>query len=217
MCAFWTRVHIGPDDIVYFSYCFSIRMKGIPHPPCFAFVFRQNPLCFPLKLRDIHGVVIVVCDEGGGRREVIQNRPTPANFREWFPNSFPALICFLLGDRSVSVNPIPQRFDYCLLTAHLGRNTSHPRPAEPIEDHISWFGVMQNVTHDGFVRHLGVVGVGIVDRVVLALAYVSGERFAAVWLARVVGLAVLLDEVGNERIRAGGVVRRVGERQDVFI
>jgi hypothetical protein len=40
---------------------------------------------------------------------------------------------------------------------------------------------------------------------------------ASLWLARVVGLAVMLDEVGNERVWAGGVVRRVGERQDVLV
>ena len=39
---------------------------------------------------------------------------------------------------------------------------------------------MENVAHDGLVRHLGVVGVRVVDRVVLALTHVGGKGFAVV-------------------------------------
>ncbi len=69
---------------------------------------------------------------------------------------------------------------------------------------------MQDVPHDGFMRHLGVEGVGVANRVVLSLAHIRRERLATVGLARVVGLAVVLDEVRDERVREGGVVRRVG-------
>ena len=94
--------------------------------------------------------------------------------------------------------------------AFSGRHARHSRTAESVEDHIPWLSVMEDVPHDGFMRDLGVVGVGVVDRVVLALAHIRSERLAAVWPVRVVGLAVMLDEVGNKRIRAGGVIWRIG-------
>ena len=34
---------------------------------------------------------------------------------------------------------------------------------------------MEDVTHDGLVRHFGVVGVGIVDGVVLAFAHIGAK------------------------------------------
>ena len=76
---------------------------------------------------------------------------------------------------------------------------------------------MQDVPHDGLVRHLGVVGVGVVNRVVLPLAHIRSERLPAVRFVRIVGLAIMLDEIRNERIRAGGVIRRIGQCQDVLV
>ncbi|OSM08494.1 hypothetical protein MAIT1_04666 [Magnetofaba australis IT-1] len=65
--------------------------------------------------------------------------------------------------------------------------------------------------------HLGVVGVGLVQSVGLAFAHVHRERGAVVGLLRIVGLAGVANEILQERVRAGGVVRRVGERQNVFV
>ena len=61
------------------------------------------------------------------------------------------------------------------------------------------------------------IGVCFVNRVSLALADIHSERLPAVRLVRVVGLAVMLDEIGNERVRAGGVVWRIGQRQNVLV
>jgi len=52
---------------------------------------------------------------------------------------------------------------------------------------------MEDVPHNGLVRHLGVVGVGVVDRIVLPLAHICGKGLpAVVVLSRIVGLAVVL-------------------------
>ena len=76
---------------------------------------------------------------------------------------------------------------------------------------------MQEVAHDGAMRDFGVVGVGIVDGVILALAHVRRERFPVVGLLRVVRRAVTFDELAQPRIRAGRVVGMVRERENVFV
>lgn len=69
------------------------------------------------------------------------------------------------------------------------------------------FGVVENenVAHDGLVRHVGVVGMGVVDGIVLPFAHVRRKRLAVVvalvWFLR---LAVEFHEILNERIGAGG-------------
>ena len=76
---------------------------------------------------------------------------------------------------------------------------------------------MEDVTHDCLVWNFGVVAVCVVDRVILSFAHVGRERLPAVRLARIVGFSVVMDELGDERIRARCVVRRVRQRQDVFV
>ena len=97
------------------------------------------------------------------------------------------------------------------------RDTGHSRPTEPVKYNIPRLGVVEDVPHDGLVRNFGVVGVGVVNRIVLSFAHVGGEGFAAVRLARIIGFSVVLDELGDERVWARGVVRRVRQRQDVFV
>ena len=75
---------------------------------------------------------------------------------------------------------------------------------------------MQDVPHDCLVRHLGVVGVSCINGIVLPLAHVRRERLLAVRHVRVVWLAVVLDEVRDEGVRARGIVRWIGEVQDVL-
>ena len=79
------------------------------------------------------------------------------------------------------------------------------------------FGVMQDVPHNGLVRHLGVVRVSVVDWIVLALTHICGERLAAIRLVRIVWFAVMFEEICNERVRAGSIVRWVRQRQDIII
>ena len=77
---------------------------------------------------------------------------------------------------------------------------------------------MQDVPHYCLVRHFCVVGVSIVDRIVLPLAHVSRKWLASVVVIfRIVGLAIMLNEILDKRIRACCVVRRIGQCQDVFV
>ena len=82
---------------------------------------------------------------------------------------------------------------------------------------------MQDVAHDRLVRHLGVVGMRVVDRVALAFGHVGGERFAVIAVGRVIGQAQsaprraalflpLRHDLRQEGVGAGGVVGRVGKR-----
>ena len=61
------------------------------------------------------------------------------------------------------------------------------------------------------------VGVGVVDGMILALAHVRRKRFAMVRLLRFVGRTVAFDELAEPRIRAGRVVRWIRQREDVLV
>ena len=77
---------------------------------------------------------------------------------------------------------------------------------------------MEDVSHDGLVRHLGVVGVGVVDRIILPFTHVRGEWFAVVGIgSRVIGPTIVLDEILNERIGTSRVIRKVGQCQDSLV
>ena len=82
-------------------------------------------------------------------------------------------------------------------SAQLRRDASHPRATEAVEHDVARLGVVEDVPHDRLVRHLGVVAVGVVDRVVSAFADVCCEGLTAVLVAcLVVCGAVLRDELG---------------------
>ncbi|TBV81501.1 MAG: hypothetical protein EYX74_04395 [Desulfobulbaceae bacterium] len=77
-----------------------------------------------------------------------------------------------------------------------------------------WLYLMEDVTHDGLMGHLGVIGVRVVDGVVFALAHIGRKWLAVVMIA--LSLLRLLRlpfsyEVGDPRVRAGGVVRRIAQ------
>lgn len=76
---------------------------------------------------------------------------------------------------------------------------------------------MENGGHDRFVWDLGVVGVRGVDRIGLALTHVNGERFFSVRDTWIVGFAVVLNKILDERVRAGGIVWRIGKPQDGLV
>ena len=73
---------------------------------------------------------------------------------------------------------------------------------------------MQDGRHDGQVRHLGVVAVRLVDGVGLAHADINRQRLAAVFQRRVVRRANVRHKLRQPRVRAGGVVRRVGHGEN---
>ena len=58
---------------------------------------------------------------------------------------------------------------------------------------------------------------GVVDRVVFPLTHIRSEWFATIVIVtRVMGFPIVLDEIRNERVWAGRVVRRIGQCQDVL-
>ena len=103
-------------------------------------------------------------------------------------------------------------------TAHLRSNTCHSRPAKAIENNVTGLRVMQNISHNRLVRYLRMIAVRIVNRVILAFTDVGGKRLTMIVVRRlIIRRTVLLDKIRDERIRAGGVVRRAGERNDVLV
>ena len=81
---------------------------------------------------------------------------------------------------SFCIHPVAQFLHGFLVAAQLRCHTGHARAAKTVKDDIARVGVVQDVAHDGFVRHLGVVGMGVVDRVVLAFGNIRCKRFALV-------------------------------------
>ena len=123
-----------------------------------------------------------------------------------------------LKDIAVSVHAIAQRFYLRFVAAHLRRHACHACAAETVVHHIARFGVMQNVAHDGPVGHFGMVGMGVVDGIVFALADIGGEGFPMISVGfGVVGFGVVAQPIFEEGVGAGGVIGRVGEGQDRFV
>ena len=70
------------------------------------------------------------------------------------------------------------------------------------------------------MRHLGVVGMRVVDGVVLPLAHIRCKRLAVVVV--ILGLfrplrLPLGDEIGDPRVWAGSVIRRIAQVQNVLV
>jgi len=83
---------------------------------------------------------------------------------------------------------------------NLRGHSRHAGSTEAVEHDVPRLRVVEDVTHDCLVWHLGVVGVRVVNRVILALAHISRKWFAVVVIA--LGLIRFLrfplgDEVGD--------------------
>src|SRR5690554_3998264 len=77
---------------------------------------------------------------------------------------------------------------------------------------------MPNVVLYCFGWDLRVIGMHIVKRIVFTLAHVSSEWLSSVIISsRVIRFSIVLDEIGQKRVRAGGVVRRVGQRENILV
>ena len=137
----------------------------------------------------------VTCDERGDRRQVRKDCPA-------------------LSHRGTCIS---ERLDFAGVFTQGRCHAGHPRSAESVKNDIPRLSVMEDVPHDGLVRNLGVIGVSVVDRIVLPFAYVRGKWFFAVGFSWIVRLPVVLDEILNKWIRAGRVVRRIGQGQDVLV
>src|SRR6266496_1585121 len=76
---------------------------------------------------------------------------------------------------------------------------------------------MENITHNGFMWHLRMVGMRIIDRIIFTLAYICCERLSTVRNIWVVWLTVVLNKVTDERIRTGCIVWGIGKCQDILV
>ena len=83
------------------------------------------------------------------------------------------------------------------MSAHLCRHSSHTRSAERIEDKVARLRIVQYVGDDAARRNLSVVGMGVVDRVVLAFFDIRRERRTFV----IIGRRVVWVDVPGEKVR----------------
>ncbi|MEI6640151.1 MAG: hypothetical protein WCL46_10555, partial [Chlorobium sp.] len=79
---------------------------------------------------------------------------------------------------------------------------------------------MEDVTHDGLVRHLGVIGVRIVDGIVLAFAHIRSKGFTVIgktlWFLRLLCFP-FSNKISNPWVRTGRIIWRITQLQDIFI
>ena len=124
------------------------------------------------------------------------------------------------------IQAVAQALNSFLIPAYLRGHAGHAGATEAVQHNIARLGVVQDVAHDGFMRHLGVVGMGVIDGVVLAFRDIRGERLSVIF-GIVIGDCLIelisrlrlpfLDDLSQEGVGAGSVVGWVGERQDGFV
>ena len=148
-------------------------------------------------------------DEGCNGRQVIQDSAARTELGKGF--------AFLVENRAVVLHAIAEFLHFGAVATKLSRYTGHACAAKAVKHHIARLRVVQDILHDCPMRDFGMVRVGGVDGVGFTLAHVRHERFAVVGLLRVVRRAVAFDELTNPRIRASGVVRRVGHRENILV
>ena len=139
-------------------------MQGGVHPAAFGFYFGQNPPGLLLKSCYINGGVVVVGDETGNGAEVATDGTSGTPIGRAQAHVAKLMLNFVFGFR-IGV------------TAKLSRHAGHARTRKAIEHDVAGLRVVQNVAHDGRVRHLGMVAVRVVDRVVFALTHVARIGF----------------------------------------
>ena len=91
-----------------------------------------------------------------------------------------------------------------------------PEPGEAVEHHIAGTGVVEDEAHDRGMGHLRRVRVRLVEGVALALHHIGRER-AGIGSVVVAGTVEVGQPVSDERVGAGGVVRREGHRENVLV
>lgn len=153
---------------------------------------------------NVQGKVIVGSDERGGRGQVIQ-----------YDSARPPL-------RSGPSLRLAQRLDLAAVGsgsrfAPLRCNPRHAGSGEAVQNEVARLGVVEDRWDNRKVGNLGMVRVGLVNRVVLSLRHVDGHWLPAVAHAGVIRFPVAPHELSEERVRARCVVRRVGHCQDGFV
>ena len=199
-----TGKHLAPHRIVDPPGTSPIGVARLVHPADLRLDLLQDSAGRGVEHADVKRDVVVGGDEGGGRRQVAEDHPAGAPGRRLPFLRLPVLFQRpAVGGRRRA--------------APLGGDAGHARAAEAVEDDVAGLRVVEDGRDDREMRHLGVVAVRPVEGVGLAGADVDGERLAVIRLFRVVRPAVVVDELGQERVGAGGVVRRVGQPQDVLV
>ena len=198
------REDLAPHRVVDAPGAPPVSVARLVHPADLRLDLLQQPTRGPVERIDVERDVVVGGDERGRRRQVAQDHAPGAPRRRGAPLRLPALFqCPAIGGRRRA--------------APLRGDAGHARPAEAVENHVAGPRVVEDGRDDRQVRHLGVVAVRPVEGVGLAGADVDGERLAVIGLVGVVRPAVALDELGQERVGTRGVVRRVGQPQDVLV
>jgi len=173
--AIGAKKYIRPDGVVDFALdavrVSSIRVPGLVHPAAFLLDLPQDTLGFALKGDGIHRRVVVIGNECGGWRKVIEHCLAGAQTRDGF---------LALPNHPVFIHLVAQGFHGLFIAAQLSSHAGHARAAKAVEDDIAWVGVVQDVTHNGFMRDLGVVRMRVVDGVILALRDVGRKRLALI-------------------------------------
>ena len=203
-CAIRATEHLAPYRVFNTPLGLAVAVQGFVHPADVLLNLLEQLLARLGKCVYIEGDVVVGANEGGSGREVVEYRAACTPLRRGATCLLPRL--FELKAVAAGGRAAPLR-------CHAG----HTRAGKAVQHHIAGVGVVQDGRHDGQVRHLGVVAVRLVDGVGLAYADINRQRLAAVFGARVVWLAVVRHKLRQPRVRAGGVVRRVGHGEDGFV
>ena len=203
-CALRTGEHLAPHCVVDPSLRLPVGMERLVHPPDLGLHLLQQPGGGIAECGDIERQVVVGGNERGGRRQVAEDHAPRSPF-----GSHPSLVSPLLFE--LESKRRRRR------AAPLGRNAGHAGAAEAVQNDVAGLRVVKDGGDDGAVGHLGVVAVGAVEHVGLAGAHVHRKGLAVVRLRRVVSPAVVLYELGQERIGTGRVPGWVRQPQDVLV
>lgn len=97
-------------------------------------------------------------------------------------------------------------------------NARHSCPRKSIKNNISRFSIMQNITHNCFIRHFCMVGMSIINGIVLTFTHIRRKWLPMIIVCcLIIRSAILLDEVLDEGIRAGSIKRCIRESDDILI
>ncbi|MFH1906667.1 MAG: hypothetical protein ABIL11_04660, partial [Chloroflexota bacterium] len=205
-------------------------MPGLIQPTTLFFHFIQNAFGFGSKIGNINRRIVVISNKGGGGGKVYQHGFARAEFGDGLIDLTPPPLS--RGERGACVDvacfvhAVAQALDGFSVPTQLGGHAGHACAAEAVKDNVPWVGIVQNVAHNGFVRHFSMVRMRVVDRVIFALRNVRGEGFSVIvsrdWRVESSPIVLftilysllsflflpLLNDLSQKRIGAGGVIRR---------
>src|SRR5690554_7221407 len=116
---------------------------------------------------------------------------------------------FLSINHPLVVNLIAQRLHSGPISTQLRSYAGHSSPAKTVKHDVSGLRVMEYVAHNGLMRDLCVIRVGIVNGIIFSLAHIRSERFSTVRLFWIIWSAIMLKEVVYKWIWTCCIVRRI--------